>query len=144
MSTYFTLGTSLVVQQLRLPASNARRAGSSPGRGTKSYMPRNVAPQKFTLHLGCLGERGGVPFIIFCVALSYSPDSMSSDAGRKKKRLLGCTHPMELLTGPPPWPMLLLPHFHLFHFSCLFGVFCSAVLQCGVTPPEPRQGQRNS
>ena len=51
---------------------------------------------------------------------------------------------MELLMEPPPWPTLLLPRCHLFHFSCLFGVFCSAVLQRVITPPDPPQGQRNS
>ena len=39
------LGTSQVVQWLRLHASNAGGMGLIPGQGTRSYMPCNVAPQ---------------------------------------------------------------------------------------------------
>ena len=36
------LGTSLVVQWLRLHTSNARGTGSIPGQGTKPHMPNDV------------------------------------------------------------------------------------------------------
>ena len=139
MSKCFRLGTYLVVQQLRLPSCNARGADSSPGRGTKACMPRNVAPKNSHYIWGVWVSEGESLslFSVWPCLIVQTPTS--SDAGRKKKRLLGRAHPVELLMGPPPWPMLLLPRFHLFHFSGLFGVFCPPVW--GNSPCSPPQGK---
>ena len=41
---FVTKGTSLVVQLLRLCASNAGGSGSIPGQGTRSHMPQLKIP----------------------------------------------------------------------------------------------------
>ena len=47
------VGTSLVVQWLRLRAPNARGPGSIPGQGTRSHMPQLKIPRAATEDPAC-------------------------------------------------------------------------------------------
>ena len=46
LASFKQMGTSLVVQWLRLLTSNTGDKGSIPGQGTKKHMPHGVAKKK--------------------------------------------------------------------------------------------------
>lgn len=88
-----------------------------------------MSPKKFTHYIWGVWVSEGSPFNYFLcglVLLSRLPRPVM--LGEKKKRLLGCTHPVELLMGPPTLANTLvasLPPVSLF--LLVWGVLSSSV-----------------
>ena len=100
-------GTSLMVQWLRLHASNAGGAGSIPDQGTRSHMPQLKIPHASTKDPACLNKdwRAKIP-----QAATKTPNSQN-------KNLCKCVQLEKLCVFIHPWNHHSNQNSEQYHYS---------------------------